>query len=389
MQHASVAPGARTATDWTLAAALFVAGLLAAGQFAKVAMGLPVLAGTFDRPLTAVAFLVSVLGVVGIVGGVLAGGVVAAFGARRVLLACLWLGAALSAVQAIPLPFPVYVALRVIEGVSHLGIVVAAPPLMAAAATDRDRPLAMAVWASFFGVSFALFAVAAPPILATGGMAALTAAHAMGMAGIALVLAARLERSTRAPLRLDPVAAHVEIYTSPRLMAPGLGFVFYTLAFVALVTLLPAALGRPQLAVSLPLIALLGTFGAGPLMRRMAPDVVAALGFVLTAATAILLLAGWDDAALPLFLVMGLVPAASFAMIPDLNDTLPDRARATGCIAQMGNVGTTLGTPVFAAAYAVAGLPGMMAALLAACAAGLGVTLLMRRIVRASLPQMS
>jgi len=304
-------------------------------------------------------------------------------------LACLWLGAGLSAVQAIPLPFPVYVALRVIEGVSHLGIVVAAPPLMAAAATDRDRPLAMAVWASFFGVSFALFAVAAPPILATGGMAALTAAHAMGMAGIALVLAARLERSTRAPLRLDPVAAHVEIYTSPRLMAPGLGFVFYTLAFVALVTLLPAALGRPQMAVSLPLIALLGTFGAGPLMRRMAPDVVAALGFVLTAATAILLLAGWDGAALPLFLVMGLVPAASFAMIPDLNDTLPDRARATGCIAQMGNVGTTLGTPVSAAAYAVAGLPGMMAALLAACAAGLGVTLLMRRIVRASLPQMS
>ena len=211
----------------------------------------------------------------------------------------------------------------------------------------------------------------------------------MGMAGIALVLAARLERSTRAPLRLDPVAAHVEIYTSPRLMAPGLGFVFYTLAFVALVTLLPAALGRPQMAVSLPLIALLGTFGAGPLMRRMAPDVVAALGFVLTAATAILLLAGWDGAALPLFLVMGLVPAASFAMIPDLNDTLPDRARATGCIAQMGNVGTTLGTPVSAAAYAVAGLPGMMAALLAACAAGLGVTLLMRRIVRASLPQMS
>ena len=67
----------------------------------------------------------------GILLGAVAGLYVAAFGYRRTLVWALWAGAAMSAVQALYLPFGLFLASRVVEGLSHLGIVVAGPVLIA------------------------------------------------------------------------------------------------------------------------------------------------------------------------------------------------------------------------------------------------------------------
>lgn len=56
---------------------------------------------------------------------------------------------------------------------------------------------------------------------------------------------------------------------------------------------------------------------------------------------------------------VGLVQSASFAAIPELNDTPDSRAAATGAIAQLGNVGTTIGTPILAALIAAWGVNGL------------------------------
>jgi hypothetical protein len=70
---------------------------------------------------------------------------------------------------------------------------------------------------------------------------------------------------------------------------------------------------------------------------------------------------------------LGIVQGASFASIPELNATAGDRARASGAVAQLGNLGTTTGTPVLAALLAASGPPGLALAAIALCALGIAL----------------
>ena len=56
-------------------------------------------------------------------------------------------------------------------------------------------------------------------------------------------------------------------------------------------------------------------------------------------------------------IVGSLYGGSLFAVIPYLSDDPPVQARATGAVAQMGDLGSTLGPPVFATA--IAGLGGL------------------------------
>lgn len=70
---------------------------------------------------------------------------------------------------------------------------------------------------------------------------------------------------------------------------------------------------------------------------------------------------------------LGIVQGASFSSIPELNATPEDRARAAGAVAQLGNLGTTTGTPVLAALIAGAGPMGLALAATGLCGLGIAV----------------
>ncbi|MEL6608524.1 MAG: MFS transporter [Pseudomonadota bacterium] len=371
-------------TRWGLVALLFVTGLLAAMQFIKVSLTLDALVATYDRPLQVVSGLVSLVSVMGIVLGVVAGAVVARLGTRQIILGALALGALLSAAQALLPPFPALVGLRALEGISHLALVVAIPPTMAAISSDRDRPVVMSIWAMFFGVAFALSAIVIPPLMDTGGLPLIFLLHAAGLAVCGAALIFLLPPGVRSPQEINFFRAHRVIYSSPRVAAPAIGFVFYTILFLAAVTFIPRTLDRPDLAVSLPLVSLVGTLGAGFLCRRYAPDRVAIIGFAGILISAIPLFFGAVWAAWPLFLAMGLPPGASFAAIPHWNAGERDRALATGAIAQMGNVGTGLGTPIFAFAMVWAGSAGLWWLLIWFSGIGILAVVLMRMAIQRS-----
>lgn len=57
---------------------------------------------------------------------------------------------------------------------------------------------------------------------------------------------------------------------------------------------------------------------------------------------------GYTGAALLLMGVSGLAGGTAFALIPYLNKDAAQQARANGAVAQMGNLGATLGPPTFA-----------------------------------------
>ena len=366
-----------TRSPWGLILLLWAAGLGAAGQFAKFATVFAELTGQYPGAGTTLGFLVSLISALGIAFGLVAGLGVARFGARRLLLGALALGAALSFVQAAMLPLPVMLASRVLEGLSHLVIVVAAPTLIARLAAPADRGLAMSLWSTFFGVTFALTAGLGPPLVARAGLGALVLVHALWMTGVLLALwrALPADPTVRGPTQPAPLdaagmlARHVEIYASPRMAAPALGWLFYTLTWVSVLTVVPTALepaARMQAATLMPLagIAVSMTIGVW-LLRRVAPVELVIAGFAL-AATMALALAVWPASPLvPVAMIaaLGLVQGASFAAVPALNADPADQAAANGAMAQMGNLGNTLGTPVLlvlTGAFDRAGLIGFL-----------------------------
>lgn len=364
---------------------LWCAGLGAAAQFGKISV-------VFDDLRTpyggageaALGLIVSVVGMIGLVFGTTAGLAVARIGPRRAIVAAMALGAAMSAVQALLPPYPVMILARILEGASHLAIVVVGPTLIAGLASEAQRPLAMTLWSSFFGVTYAVLALIAPPLLATGGIPGLFLAHALWMAALAAVLALTLppDPPRPAPGTTGLLAEHMHIYASPSLAAPALGFCCYTFLYVACLTLLPPETppqARALMAVGMPLVSIAVSLTLGVwLLSQMSAVRLVQWGYAVAIPGFVLLLLGWGS---PWGMVaggfwlsgaLGIVQGASFAAIPELNRSAEDRARAAGAIAQLGNLGTTTGTPVLAAVLVGQGVGALVTLALLLCAAGIG-----------------
>jgi MFS family permease len=329
-------------------------------QFAKVSLAFHALQQQFQVHATAMGWALSVVGVVGLSLGVSMGLLAPRIGYRRLLCGGMALGALMAALQALSLPFAWFVVTRVLEGASHLAVVVAAPTLISAATAARHRSVAMGLWSTFVGTAFALVAAGGQPFLAWAGLPALFAVHAAGMLfGAVAVWWALPPDVPLAPGKAHGagwMARHIRTYTDWRTALPGLCFFCYTGMAVALLTFLPRALGTTDrwAAPLLPLMGIAGTFGAGWLTRRGSPLGLLRLLYPGLALAGVLcgwaMLSAWGypEAALLLMLVSGLAGGCAFALIPQLNQDAAQQARANGAVAQMGNLGATLGPPLFA-----------------------------------------
>jgi DHA1 family inner membrane transport protein len=205
------------------------------------------------------------------------------------------------------------------------------------------------------------------------------------MAVLAAVLAATLPPDPRlAPAPLgNMLAQHLEIYASPRLAAPAMGFCCYTFLYVAVLTLLPPETPethRALIAAGMPLVSIAVSLTLGVwLLGRMSAVHLVQTGYVLAAPGFLMLWAFWGSGegmvagGFLLSAALGIVQGASFSSIPELNQTPEDRARAAGAVAQLGNLGTTTGTPVLAALLAAQGPAGLAVAAVLLCCLGVAI----------------
>ncbi|WP_298911905.1 MFS transporter [uncultured Roseobacter sp.] len=368
-------------TPWGLVLALWGAGLGAAAQYGKFSAIFDQLPEVYPDAGASLGFVVSIVGLLGIFFGVAAGLMVARIRYRRALLWALWAGAAISAFQALLPPLPWMLASRALEGLSHLAMVVAAPTLIAQLCAPRDRGLALTLWGTFFGVSFTVLAWAGLPLVAWQGIPALLIAHAIYLAIFALFLGARLRAlsidTPVPPLSLSKIVKdHATIYRSPSISAPAIGWLFYTFCFVSILTVMPPYIAEESRAFvmgAMPLSSIASSMIIGvALLRIMSAVTVIGIGF---AASALVMIWLWQVPGDPmgcllLAAAMGLVQGASFAAVPQLNGSPATQAQANGALAQMGNVGNTLGTPVMAVTIGAIGYAGLP--LLAGCAFALG-----------------
>ena len=125
--------------------------------------------------------------------------------------------------------------------------------------------------------------------------------------------------------------------------------------------------------VSIALSLTLGVY----LLSRMSAVRLVQMGFAISFVMAILLWAAWGNPlwqavfSIGLAATMGLPQGASFATIPQLNASTADRSRAAGAIAQLGNLGTTSGTPLLALILLYGGANGLLAFMLLCCTGGI------------------
>ena len=366
--------------------AIWAAGLGAAAQFGKISVLYDVLAAAYPgHDGVGIALMVSVVGLVGLVFGTTAGILVTRIGPRRAMLAALVLGAAVSALQSLFPPFGVMMASRVLEGASHLAIVVVGPTAIAAVASPARQGLALSLWSTFFGLTYAVLFAVAPPLVAVAGPSALFLAHAGWMLAMAGILALLMPADPAQPPAVPGgwLRRHLEIYASPRIAAPATGFVCYTITYVALLTLLPGAVvpGWGQaVGVAMPLVSIAVSLSLGVWLLGRVPAVrVVQTGFAAALVGGVVLVLGWGQGAwelagaLMLSGALGLVQGASFAAIPQLNASAADRAGASGAIAQLGNLGTTTGTPLLALLLVQAGVTGLALFILGFSALGIAV----------------
>ncbi len=329
-------------------ALLWTTGLLAAAQFAKLTLTLDSLQAVYAG--APVALAVSGVSVIGIVGGAVAGFLVAKIGARQSVLIAVAVSALVSLVQGFPMPFGLFMFSRVFEGAGHLLLVVALPTMMVALARPADKPVVMGLWGTFFGVGYALLALVVPSIEGWGGVRAVYVAHGLFLIALLPVLFWRLPVvMTGDGLMPSIVTLHRTIYSNPRAFAPGLGHGIYTSIFIALVAFLPPVLDAVWLTAVLPLANLSGTFASGFIARHISASRLSVASFTIAGALFVALGAtGAIWIALLALFFTGVTAGANFAAVPELNDTAQDQARANGAMAQIGNIGTFSGTPIYA-----------------------------------------
>jgi MFS transporter, AAHS family, 3-hydroxyphenylpropionic acid transporter len=383
-------------TNWLKIAILWTAGIAAAMQFAKFSVAFDALTMFYGADPALVGLALSIVGMIGLVFGVSAGVLSGHIGYARVLVAGLIIGAVSSAIQALLPPLPIMIASRIIEGMSHLGIVVTAPTMMASFSSEGHRSIIMGLWGTFFGVAFALMASLGVPIIAQHGAGGLFLAHGLLMAGLAacaMVVFKRpdISNAVEPATLLKPqltrfIRENLKVYSNARTAMPGLIFFFHTSMFIALLTFLPRLTSDPSvtafLLVVLPLLGITGAFCAGVMAQYLLSPVSLAI-IAYGAVGAVVVVVHWTiitgadfvSASMVLVFVAGIVPGAVFAMIPFLSRHPSEQALANGAVVQMGNIGSTIGPPVFAAIISASGSFGLMLAVITLCICGIGVAL--------------
>jgi predicted MFS family arabinose efflux permease len=358
-------------TPFALVILLWLSGVLAAGQFAKISVTFPYFRDVFSAHGSTLGFLVSLVSMVGLICGLFTGAFIARVGARKPLIVALCLGAGLSIYQSAIPSFAPFLISRLLEGLSHLLIVVAAPTVLGQITEPRHRAVTMALWSTTFAVSFAVFSWGGSPVVDRFGVPFLFVCHGVTMALAAFAVWFFLPNNI-IPRSPDPltlraiVARHVTAYTSPWIAAPAAGWFFYAAGFVALVTVMPdffAAAHRHALVGILPLSALFVSMTLGiALVRRFTSVSVVIGGFCVTLLMALSLAFGApvELAGIAVLAATGLVQAGSFSSVPVLNVTPQDQALANGALAQLGNAGNMIGTPLLILLTNAYGLSGLI-----------------------------
>ncbi len=379
---------------WGAVLAIVGAGVVAALQVGKLIIAAPLLRKDLGLDLASIGALAAVFSLLGMFGGIAAGGVITRYGARRMLLAGLAATAAGAVLGAAAPTYGVLLASRVVEGLGFLMISVAGPAALQRMVSASNRDFAFALWSCYMPAGMAIAMLASQ---AFGDWRAYWWCAGAAVA-VALVSVAALAPATPPGARLSWRSLRQDTVDTVGAPGPGLlalSFTLYSLMFFALFTFLPVLLTE-QLGLSLATAGLysaiasaanvVGNLGAGVLLARgWRRSTLIACASVAMGAVALLIFRSVLPA-MPTFLlcvlfsaVGGLIPATLLNTAPLLAPRPGLTAASVGLVMQGSNLGQVIGP------LAVGGAIdryGWTSASFIVAAAGLGGVLLAWRLRR-------
>lgn len=353
---------------WGKIAWLYALGVLAAAQLGKMSALAPLITIELAMSLTAAGILISLLEIGGATMGFVAGQVVDRIGVRRVLLTGIGLFALAGLGESVAPSVTVLVALRVLEGLSYLCVVVAAPLLVFRTAPPGKQGVALALWSGFVPVGFALGA------MSSGLIADLLSWRAAALAW-AIAAATMCWLSSRMVFAPSPSGNPRRlVMPGPRIWALTLAFGCWASFAVGTIALLPSFL-VDQVGASARVAGLVGGISAfisvlGVALaawlrhHRARTGVWIPLAIVMPA---LMLFGVFHDSAgilqvtvlmLVLNTISGVYSGLAFALLPVLARTDAEMAVANGLTLQLGATGSLLGPPLFAACVEAWGWSG-------------------------------
>lgn len=344
---------------WGKIAWLYALGVLAAAQLGKMSALAPLITIELAMGLTLAGLLISLLEIGGASLGFIAGQVVDRIGVRRILLTGIGLFALAGLGESLAHSVAVLMGMRMLEGLSYLCVVVAAPLLIFRTAPLDKQGVALALWSGFVPVGFALGAMSSGLIADLLSWRAATLAWAIAAATMCLL-------SSRMEFAPSPAGAR------RRLVMPGWRIWALTLAFgcwasfaVGTIALLPSFLvdhgGASARVAGLvgglsAFISVLGVALAAWLRHHRARTGVWMVAAIVL--PPLMLFGVFNESAgilqvtllmLVLNTISGVYSGLAFALLPVLARTDAEMAVANGLTLQLGATGSLLGPPLFAA----------------------------------------
>ncbi|NJP23473.1 MFS transporter [Microbispora hainanensis] len=380
-------------SPWLTIIVIYLTGVVAAMSYGKFSAVGPSMADELGLSLSQLGWAISAVVGVGAVAGLPAGYLVRRFGAGRSLIAALALMVAASALSTAAGSFGWLLAARVAEGVGYLVVTVACPALVLHLAEERDRGLALSIWATFVPVGIGVSTL-------VGGVAG----EALGWRGWVLLIAGltvlmtvavrtRLPRTSASEAAAGPVPG-ARALAWPALLTAS--FCLMVLVTMPVVVLLPTLLidehassagAAGALTSAISFVGVLGGLSVGVLLRRGVPLAVLALSGLLVVPAAWLAygadapLAAAATGAGIVSLENGLLGAFAFAALPLVLERLDHADVGTGMVAQMGSVGALVGPPLFGLVAGASGFGAVVPVVAAGMLASVGGMLLVTRHV--------
>lgn len=354
---------------WGVVLLLVGAGVVAAFQVGKAPAALPSLRAELGMGLVLSGWVISILNVVAVVGGTVAGAIADRLGHRRIMLAGLGLIAVANLAGGFASHSAEILIGRVAEGLGFLTIIVAVPSLLIDAAAPRDLKLAFGMWGCYMPIGAAIVILISPTLLVPYGWRGLWWANALiaGIYAVALAAGSRGIAGPRSPEASLPSNLWADIrcsMASRGSIALTLCFMAYSANWLAVLGFLPtffveergmATTTTATLTALAVAVNAVGNLMGGVLMQRGMPRWrLIAFSHLAMALTSLILYSPavpdlWRYVACLLFsMLSGVLPASVFSGVAAHSPSKRLIGTTNGLIVQGANLGQMVGPPVLA-----------------------------------------
>ncbi len=239
-------------TSWPAVGLITVAGIVATFQIGKLPAALPTLRADLGLTLVEAGWVISALAAVGVATGMIWGFVADRLGHRRIMLsgmAVIVVGTMLGSLVGTGAAL---VATRLIEGCGYIMVLTAGPTLIGAFCRERDRSIALGLWAFYMPVGLAGMVVISPVMIEAASWRGLwqfngaVAVAAIAAAGLATRGARGARSATGARPGLPILTAIGKTVASPGPPTLALCFTAYSLVYITVSAFLPTFLIERQ-----------------------------------------------------------------------------------------------------------------------------------------------